>query len=199
MSREARMAYWLIGLIVAGVLIHLLSAILLPFVAGMAVAYFLDPVADRLEAKGLSRALATTVITIAFFAGVAGVIAVLLPLLQHQVVGLVKLAPEVFADLGRQTSGIGFDLAQGAGGVVSRRRRRGSTTGGCRSSSRGLASGGAPWAGACDSQPAGAQAVRSRSIAAGENQCRDGPEGETTGSRGSRAGSQADGGAFYAP
>jgi len=97
MSREARMAYWLVGLIVAGLLIHLLSAILLPFVAGMAVAYFLDPVADRLEAKGLSRALATTLITIAFFAGVVGIIAVLLPLLQHQVVGLVKLAPEVFA------------------------------------------------------------------------------------------------------
>ena len=97
MSREARMAYWLGGLVVAGFLIHLLSDILLPFVAGMAVAYFLDPVADKLEAKGCSRAVATTIITIAFFAGVIGVISVLLPLLQHQVVGLVKLAPEVFA------------------------------------------------------------------------------------------------------
>lgn len=97
MSRELRMTYWLGGLVVAGVLIHLLSAILLPFVAGMAVAYFLDPVADRLEAKGCSRAIATTVITIGFFAAVIGVIAVLLPLLQHQVVGLVKIAPEVFA------------------------------------------------------------------------------------------------------
>ena len=73
------------------------SAILLPFVAGMAVAYFLDPVADRLEAKGCSRAIATTVIMVGFFAAVIGVIAVLLPLLQHQVVGLVKIAPEVFA------------------------------------------------------------------------------------------------------
>ena len=85
------------SLAVAGVLVHLLSAILLPFVAGMAVAYFLDPVADRLEEKGFSRALATTVITIGFFAAVVGVIAVLLPLLQHQVVGLIKLAPEAFS------------------------------------------------------------------------------------------------------
>ena len=97
MSRELRMTYWLGGLVVAGVLIHLLSAILLPFVAGMAVAYFLDPVADRLEAKGCSRAIATTVIMVGFFSAVIGVIAVLLPLLQHQVVGLVKIAPEVFA------------------------------------------------------------------------------------------------------
>jgi predicted PurR-regulated permease PerM len=96
MSRETRMIYWLGGLVVAGVLVHLLSAILLPFVAGMAVAYFLDPVADRLEEKGCSRALATTVITTAFFAAVVGLIAVLLPLLQHQVVGLIKLAPEAF-------------------------------------------------------------------------------------------------------
>ena len=96
MRRETRMIYWLGGLVVAGVLVHLLSAILLPFVAGMAVAYFLDPVADRLEEKGCSRALATTVITTAFFAAVVGVIAVLLPLLQHQVVGLIKLAPEAF-------------------------------------------------------------------------------------------------------
>lgn len=96
MSRDTRMIYWLGGLMVAGILVHLLSAILLPFVAGMAVAYFLDPVADRLEEKGCSRALATTVITTAFFAAVVGVIAVLLPLLQHQVVGLIKLAPEAF-------------------------------------------------------------------------------------------------------
>jgi len=97
MSREMRLVWWLAGFAIAGLILHMLSAILLPFVAGMAVAYFLDPVADRLEAKGLSRALATTVITLAFFAGVAGVIAILLPLLQHQIVGLVKLAPEVFA------------------------------------------------------------------------------------------------------
>ena len=97
MTRDVRMAYWLAGLVVAGFLIHMLSAILLPFVAGMAVAYFLDPVADRLEEKGCSRACATTIITIAFFAAVIGVISILVPLLQHQVVGLIKLAPEVFA------------------------------------------------------------------------------------------------------
>ena len=37
------------------------------FVVGMAIAYFLDPVADKLEQKGLSRTLATTAIIAAFF------------------------------------------------------------------------------------------------------------------------------------
>ncbi len=97
MTREARTLYWLGGLLVAGVLIHLLSAILLPFVAGMAVAYFLDPVADRLEEKGCSRAVATTLITLLFFSVVAGVVAVVLPLLQGQIVGLVRLAPDLIA------------------------------------------------------------------------------------------------------
>ncbi|MEK9670940.1 MAG: AI-2E family transporter [Rhodospirillaceae bacterium] len=97
MTREARTIYWLVGLLAAGILIHLLSDILLPFVAGMAVAYFLDPVADRLEGKGCSRAIATTIITVAFFAAVAGVVAVILPLLQHQIVMLIELMPEVIA------------------------------------------------------------------------------------------------------
>ena len=35
--------------------LYMFSDILLPFVAGMALAYFLDPVADRLERLGLSR------------------------------------------------------------------------------------------------------------------------------------------------
>ena len=96
MSREARIVFWVVGFVLLGILVDLLSAILLPFVAGMAVAYFLDPVADRLERKGCSRTLATTLITLAFFALVVGVFAILLPLLQHQIVELVKLAPDVY-------------------------------------------------------------------------------------------------------
>ena len=36
-------------------LLWLLSDILLPFVAGMAIAYLLDPLTDRLEALGINR------------------------------------------------------------------------------------------------------------------------------------------------
>ena len=77
----------------AGALLYLLSGVLLPFVAGLLVAYFLDPVADRLERAGCSRTLATSVITVAFFVLVAAAAAVLFPLLQGQVMGLVGKVP----------------------------------------------------------------------------------------------------------
>ena len=46
--------------------LYIFSEILLPFVAGMVLAYFLDPVADRLERLGLSRIMATILILIGF-------------------------------------------------------------------------------------------------------------------------------------
>jgi predicted PurR-regulated permease PerM len=76
-----------------GLLLYLLSGVLLPFVAGLLVAYFLDPVADRLERLGFSRTVATTVITAAFFVLVGAAAALLLPLLQGQIMGLVAKAP----------------------------------------------------------------------------------------------------------
>lgn len=50
MTQREQMAAWTGILIVAVALLILLGDILLPFVAGMAVAYFLDPAADWLRA-----------------------------------------------------------------------------------------------------------------------------------------------------
>lgn len=74
----------------------LFRSILLPFVAGMAAAYFLDPVADKLERNGMSRTFATTIITIAFLIVVALVLVFLVPLLQQQVVELLTNLPSYF-------------------------------------------------------------------------------------------------------
>ena len=59
-----QLKYWAIAAAVLFLLLWWLGDVILPFVLGAAVAYFLDPVADRLERAGLSRALATAVITI---------------------------------------------------------------------------------------------------------------------------------------
>ena len=56
--------YWSIAAAVLLLLLWQLGDVLLPFVLGGAVAYFLDPVADRLERLGLSRAWAVTVISV---------------------------------------------------------------------------------------------------------------------------------------
>ena len=78
------------------ILLILFRSILLPFVAGMAAAYFLDPLADKLERRGMSRTLATTLITIAFLIVVALLFVFLVPLLQQQVVELLANLPSYF-------------------------------------------------------------------------------------------------------
>jgi len=59
-----RWRFWLGAAVVFVLTLWLLNDILLPFVVGMAVAYFLDPVVVRLQRLGLSRTWATTTVTI---------------------------------------------------------------------------------------------------------------------------------------
>lgn len=56
--------YWAIAAAVFIFLLWALGDVLVPFILGGAIAYFLDPVADRLERLGLGRAMATVVITL---------------------------------------------------------------------------------------------------------------------------------------
>jgi len=94
-SPARRALFWTAGLTAAVLLLLALRDILLPFVAGMALAYFLDPVADRLEARGLSRRLATSVVLVAFFVLFVAALLLMLPLVQGQLVGLVRQLPGV--------------------------------------------------------------------------------------------------------
>ena len=93
MTLRNQLAFWVIGLIVFGLCLFVLRGIMLPFVAGMAVAYFLDPVADKFEEWGLSRTLATAVITIVFVLLAVGGFLLLLPLLYHQIVDFIARVP----------------------------------------------------------------------------------------------------------
>ena len=49
---ERHIVFWVVALAVFVGLLWLLSPILLPFVAGMALAYLLDPLVNRLERHG---------------------------------------------------------------------------------------------------------------------------------------------------
>ena len=60
---STQLRYWGIAGAVLLLVLWWLGNVILPFVLGAAVAYLLDPLADRLERIGLSRALATTAIT----------------------------------------------------------------------------------------------------------------------------------------
>ncbi|NQU62021.1 MAG: AI-2E family transporter [Rhodospirillales bacterium] len=93
MSSERQTLFWVLGMAAFVSVLYALSAMLLPFVAGLAIAYFLDPVADKLEEWGASRALATTVIIAAFFVTVIGILILLFPLLQAQIASLAARVP----------------------------------------------------------------------------------------------------------
>lgn len=90
-----QLKYWGIAGAIFLVVLWFTGDVLLPFLIGAAIAYFLDPVADRLEAMGLSRAMATTVITL--FAILIFVLMALLvvPTLVNQAVNLFEVAPEL--------------------------------------------------------------------------------------------------------
>lgn len=95
MSRERQFWIWLAAFIVAVAIVYFVSDVLLPFIAGMAVAYFIDPVADRLEKWGWSRLIATTVITVGFFSIVIALLILILPLLQNQIIGFAQKVPSL--------------------------------------------------------------------------------------------------------
>ncbi|MEP9389009.1 AI-2E family transporter [Mesorhizobium sp. KR9-304] len=88
-----QIAFWLIAGALLGLFLFVFSGILLPFVAGMALAYFLDPVADRLERLGLSRVAATLLILLAFIIVLAIAIVILAPVLASQLADLLEKAP----------------------------------------------------------------------------------------------------------
>jgi predicted PurR-regulated permease PerM len=128
-SAQAR--YWGIAAIVFFALLWFLGDVILPFLVGGAIAYFLDPVADRLERAGLSRVAATTVITL--FAVLIMVLLVLavIPTLINQLTALVNAAPDIarrlqgfmverFPQLSDETSTIRTALADIAATIQSR-------------------------------------------------------------------------------
>ena len=93
MTATQHLRFWLVGLVVTGALLWLLSDVLFPFVAGMAIAYLLDPLADRLEAVKAPRWLATTLVLAGFFVVFVLVLVILAPVIQSQVVGLIAALP----------------------------------------------------------------------------------------------------------
>lgn len=101
-NADRRMRFWLIGLVVAAFALYELRSVLLPFVAGMAVAYMLDPLADRLERWRMSRTVATAIITVVFFLAIVLGLFLVIPLLQSQVASFAQRLPhylDIFREL----------------------------------------------------------------------------------------------------
>ncbi len=114
---------WAVVLALFFVMLWFLGGVILPFLVGGALAYFLDPVADRLERAGLSRVAATAMITIVALLSVVLLALAVVPLLISQTTGLVQAAPAIahrlqsflliqFPELADSTSTIRQSLAE---------------------------------------------------------------------------------------
>jgi predicted PurR-regulated permease PerM len=99
MNAVWRVLSWLMLLAVGLALLWLLQPVLLPFVAGAAIAYVFDPVVRQLERWGMRRVLATSVVVCLFFFALAGAFAVLAPILQRQLAGLIQRLIELAQDM----------------------------------------------------------------------------------------------------
>lgn len=93
-----RWQIWL-GIILLGLFIYGTRGILLPFVAGFAFAYLLDPVTDRIERLGVARWAATALVLAVFFLGIAAIVVALIPMVQAQFLGIIESLPRYIAAL----------------------------------------------------------------------------------------------------
>jgi predicted PurR-regulated permease PerM len=88
--------FWVGVLVAFFVLLYLLSPILLPFVAGGIIAYFLDPAVRWLARWHMPRGLATFVVLIVFGLALTLLIALIVPLLRLQITELIARLPALF-------------------------------------------------------------------------------------------------------
>ncbi len=99
MTLRRQVQFWLLSLAALVAFLWLFSAILLPFVAGMAVAYLLDPICDWLEARGMGRLWATLTILIAFILTLVLFFLMVVPVLGNQLEGFLQRLPNLVQKL----------------------------------------------------------------------------------------------------
>jgi len=85
--------FWIASLALVVMAAVLLREVLLPFVAGLALAYLLDPLVNRLERLGFNRAVATLFILAAFYLGVIALLVVAIPIITTEIATLIDKLP----------------------------------------------------------------------------------------------------------
>jgi predicted PurR-regulated permease PerM len=90
-----QMTYWTVSAAVLIFVLWWMGDVILPFIMGGAIAYFLDPLADRLEKLGLSRAMSTIVIALVGVLTFVVLSLAVVPLLVRQLGQLIALAPDL--------------------------------------------------------------------------------------------------------
>ena len=100
MTLQRQVTFWVVAFLVLILALWLLSPILLPFIAGLVLAYFLDPVADALERLGLPRLAATTVILLLSILLLVLIGLLVVPMLGDQIVKFAGDLPRLCSPAG---------------------------------------------------------------------------------------------------
>jgi len=132
MSLQRQILFWIAALFGFILFLYVFRGILLPFVAGMILAYLLDPVADQIERLGAGRLAAAFIILATFLVAFILVLILVLPVLGHQLAAFLARLPDYVTSLqqliasyvgdGDTQTVIGMtarDLQSSLGGLVS--------------------------------------------------------------------------------
>ena len=90
---------WIASALMLCLFVYLTRGVMLPFMAGLAIAYFLDPVTDMLESRKIPRGAATALVLAGFFTLITGVLLAFWPIVQAQIGSVAETLPKTIANL----------------------------------------------------------------------------------------------------
>tara|TARA_R110002073_G_scaffold131684_4_gene278380 strand:- start:314 stop:1366 length:1053 start_codon:yes stop_codon:yes gene_type:complete len=94
MKFRQQVIFWLAAALFIGLFVWAFNEILLPFVAGITIAYLLNPILVRLAKFKLSRTVATVLILSLFFIVLIALLGLLIPPIYQEILQLADRAPE---------------------------------------------------------------------------------------------------------
>ncbi len=92
-NSSIQLRFWIFLVILLALIIWQLHQMLLPFVAGMTLAYFLNPVVNQLTKRKVPRWLSTFVVLAGFILIVISIFTLILPLMRNQIAALLAALP----------------------------------------------------------------------------------------------------------
>jgi predicted PurR-regulated permease PerM len=93
MNTSRPILFWIAIFVATTAIVVVLHQVLLPFVAGMVLAYLLDPLANRIERLGVNRAVATLAIIALAVAFITAMIILTVPIITRELSYFVERLP----------------------------------------------------------------------------------------------------------
>lgn len=93
MRLERQLGFWLGAFGALALFLYVFSSVLLPFVAGLILAYLFNPLADRLEKAGFNRLGASLLIVIVVSFAFVLMLILFVPVMAHQLAAFIESLP----------------------------------------------------------------------------------------------------------